>query len=342
MTDTTVMDAPAATAAGAAPQGAAPAGELAELDTAALAIRPDQTMWTPYQRAALAQMGVAQDCPNPVLATFLHTCQTRRLDPFIRQVYLIGRPNKRKGTTEYTAQTGIDGFRVIARRAADKAGIEYGYEDPVWFDRNGREHAVWLADGPPAAARCVVLRNGHRFAAVARFDAYAARWQPSGDLKNQWATMPDHMILKCAEALALRMAFPEDLGGLYTDEEMQQADNGFEPPAGAPVVTGRAEPAAAPPNPAPTAAASPEQPADPGDAVAAGVAQQFAAEAQNAPDLDTWRDIYRRAVAAGVLREPVTVGGKAGPLGVYLTARGLQLQAAARTTTTEQAGDHAA
>ncbi|MCW2899790.1 MAG: hypothetical protein JWO67_2055 [Streptosporangiaceae bacterium] len=190
----------------------------------ALAIRDDQTTFDDFQIAVLRQSGVDEDVSNAELAAFLHTCQRRQLDPFAQQIYLIGRYDKQKGRKVYKAQTSIDGFRLIARRAADRSAIDYEYEDTVWFDADGGRHEVWLSDKPPAAVKVVVVRNGRRFDATARFAAYV-QTDRNGNPSGQWRTMFDTMIAKCAEALALRKAFPEDLGGLYTAEEMGQADN---------------------------------------------------------------------------------------------------------------------
>ena len=190
----------------------------------ALALRDDQTQWDAQQIAVLEAGGIDGDVSDAELAAFLHECQRRKLDPFSRQIYLIGRYDRRKGRKVYRSQTSIDGFRLVARRSADKSGIEYSYEDTIWFDDKGGRHEVWLSPGSPAAAKVVVVRNGCRFDAVARFGAYV-QTDRDGEPQGLWKNMPDVLIAKCAEALALRKAFPEDLGGIYTEEEMAQADN---------------------------------------------------------------------------------------------------------------------
>ena len=190
----------------------------------ALALRDDQDYWDDKQLAVLHQTGIDDDVTKPELAAFLHECQRRKLDPFIRQIYLLGRWDKKKKRKVYRSQTSIDGFRLIARRAADKAHIDYGYQETIWFDPKGGRHEVWLAADPPAAVKVVVVRNGQPFDAVAKYAEYV-QVNNDGDPMGMWKSMPAGQLAKCAEALALRKAFPEDLGGLYTEEEMAQADN---------------------------------------------------------------------------------------------------------------------
>lgn len=185
--------------------------------TSALAISAGQEFWNDKQLAALRQLGL-EDIPNGDLAVFWHQCVRTGLDPFARQIYLIERQGKP------TIQTGIDGFRLIARRAVDRAGETLGYADTMWCGADGQWVDVWLPREPPAAAKVTVLRAGQPYPAIALFSEYAAT-KRDGSLTAMWASKPALMLAKCCEALALRKAFPQDLSGIYTTDEMQQSEN---------------------------------------------------------------------------------------------------------------------
>lgn len=191
----------------------------------ALTISPKQTSFTQTQVAALQHLGIDQ-ADKGDLDVFMHYCQRTGLDPFSRQIYMIGR-NVRQGNQwvkRWTIQTSIDGARLIARRVADESGAPYSTEGPFWCDAGGNWADVWLKPTPPAAAKYVVLYKGGSFTGIARFDAYKAV-NREGEVTGLWAKMADTMLAKCAEMLALRKAFPQDMSGLYVSEEMRQADN---------------------------------------------------------------------------------------------------------------------
>lgn len=180
----------------------------------ALAVSTDQSFWDERQLAALRQIGLT-NAPNGDLAVFLHYCQRTGLDPFARQIYMIERGGR------YTIQASIDGLRIVAQRSA-----EYGGQTaPMWCGTDGIWRDVWLDAEPPAAAKIGVYRLGFPEPtwSVARYDSYCPR-KRDGSPMGLWSQMPDVMLAKCAEALALRKAFPNDLSGIYVAEEMSQAD----------------------------------------------------------------------------------------------------------------------
>lgn len=194
----------------------------------ALVVTSDQKSWDKAQLAALNQIGLV-DASEGDLQVFLHYCQRTQLDPFSRQIYMIGRQSK--GQTKYTIQSSIDGLRIIAQRSGEYAG----QTAPLWCGADGVWKDVWLSSTPPVAAKIGVYRKGFVEAlyGVARLDSYAQKY--NGNLSGLWATMPDVMLAKVAEALALRKAFPNDLSGIYTADEMEQADKPNPPVAAAPV-----------------------------------------------------------------------------------------------------------
>ncbi|MFI6009102.1 phage recombination protein Bet [Streptomyces sp. NPDC051243] len=201
----------------------------------AVVLRADQVEFDARQVAALSLIspGLAQ-APRAQLALFFHFCVRSGLDPFARQIYMIGRTNWKAADNPdepektWTIQTGIDGFRTVAHRAAIKAGESISYEDTVYYDSEGNAHEVWLSKAYPAAVKVTVLRGNARFPFIARWDEFAPtyydRKQGAYVVAKMWQQMPAHMLRKCAEAGALRMAAPQDLSGVYVDEEMARAD----------------------------------------------------------------------------------------------------------------------
>lgn len=179
------------------------------------------------------------------LKLFIGQCERTGLDPFARQIYAIYRWDKNApkvggGTGDYKLgiQASIDGLRLVAERA----GTYLGQDGPFWCGQDGQWTDVWLKPDPPAAAKVIVRKLiGGQVAetpAVAKFDSYKVTFD-DGNLKGLWRSMPEVMIAKCAEALALRKAFPQELSGLYTSEEMPDAEPvapvaAVSPPAEAP------------------------------------------------------------------------------------------------------------
>jgi len=137
------------------------------------------------------------------LDVFLSGAIRYGLNPIANQVY----PQVRGKVM--TIMTGIDGFRLVA----DRSGNYAGNDDPVYDSE----------DKPTKATVSVYkIVNGERCAFTA-----SARWEQyyPGDRQGfMWKKMPHLMLGKCAESLALRKAFPAELAGLYTKEEMEQAD----------------------------------------------------------------------------------------------------------------------
>jgi phage recombination protein Bet len=153
---------------------------------------------------------IAKDATDDELKSFMWQCQRTGLDPFTRQIYFI----KEKGGRAMV-QTSIDGFRVIAERSK----MYEGQTSPQWCGPDGAWKDIWLNKEFPVASRVGVYKKGFREAlyAIAHWNEYFA--QPTFMHRK----MPALMLAKVAESLALRKAFPNEMSGIYTQEEMTES-----------------------------------------------------------------------------------------------------------------------
>lgn len=153
-----------------------------------------------------------RDMTDAQFTVFMAAARQLGLDPLARQIVPIFQGGR------MTVQTTIDGFRLIAERTRKYRG-QVG---PFWCGPDGEWKDVWLADGAPTAAKVGVKRSDfdEPMWGVARYKSYAKG--------GNWANMPDVMLAKVAESLALRKAFPAELSGAYIREEMLQAQEADE------------------------------------------------------------------------------------------------------------------
>jgi len=191
----------------------------------------------------LIRRTVAKGASDLELRMFLYVCKHTGLNPLLRQIYSIRRrewnpekynaEEKKYGDYEYkmVTQVGIDGLRLIAERT----GKYLGQIGPEWCGKDGQWKDVWIPSKDetyPTAARVGVVRRGYvdpstgkslPIWGVARWDDYSQK-KKSGDLIAMWESMGPVMIAKCAESQGLRRAFPWELAGLYTHDEMGVED----------------------------------------------------------------------------------------------------------------------
>lgn len=184
--------------------------DIVQRNAHAVGIDVGATEWNQLIREQLAP-----EITDPELVMFAEVCKRTNLEPFAapRQIYPVMRYDGRLKRKKMVIQTGIDGFRAVAERTGAYAG-----SDDAEFEG--------VIDGTdwPAIAKVTVWKivQGQRVPFTA-----SARWSefyPGDKQGNMWKRMPHVMLSKVAEAAALRKGFPQQLGSLYSDAEMGQAD----------------------------------------------------------------------------------------------------------------------
>ncbi|MEZ4389529.1 MAG: phage recombination protein Bet [Polyangiales bacterium] len=239
----------------------------------------------------------ANGASDEEFAVLMEIARARRLNPLLRQIHFVHRWDGEKGRQVWSAQVSIDGLRAIAERTGRYAG----QDEPEFVENpDGTiklcKVRVWRSDWPRPA---VGIAYWNEYVQSIR-DRQTGRQRPVA----LWGRMPRTMLAKCAEALALRRAFPEDVGGLYTPDEMGQAQNeaphlAAVPTRGAQVVHARPVPT---PRALPTTVEAPkekapdEAPAEKlkAERVAEAVIPTEVVQAERVPRVskDPWLDFY--------------------------------------------------
>ena len=173
----------------------------------------------------LIKKTIAKGASDDELRLFIQVCKGAQLNPFLKQVHLVPRWDNKEGKEVRAIQVSIDGFRSIA----ESSGHYAGNDDPVYEGDQEIQHDAWenkkqiqkkLTVPTKATVTIYKIVDGQRypFTATARWSEY----YPGGKVGFQWHIRPYLMLGKCAEALALRKAFPKLLSGMYAQEEMDR------------------------------------------------------------------------------------------------------------------------
>lgn len=171
---------------------------------------------------------IARDLSDEQFALFAELIRATGLNPLQNQLHAVTRWDRKTGKKRVVFITGIDGLRLIAARSGSFEG-EVG---PYWAGPDGTWKDVWIEKAPPAAAKVGVWRKGFREPVwgIAHYNEFVQRFE--GKPTPTWSDMPALMLAKCAEAQALRKAFPAETSGLYVPEEggaMDIIDSGTPP-----------------------------------------------------------------------------------------------------------------
>lgn len=176
--------------------------------------------------------GDAANVTDQEVMMFLTLCKYQHLNPFLREAYLV-----KYGSSPATIVTGKDTFTKRASRNPNYLGKQAGIivYNPASGDIEQREGTFRLPNEEIVGgwAKVFIKDREPEFNTVS-FEEYAGR-KKDGTLNNQWATKPATMIRKVALVQALREAFPDDFGAMYSPEEMGEV-NEYVPEEDTPVI----------------------------------------------------------------------------------------------------------
>ena len=177
------------------------------------------------------------------IKAYMRLCQAQRLNPFTKDAYIV-----KYGSSPATVIAGKETFTKRAQRNPRFRGYTAGIT-VIGTDGglHRREGSMLLAGETIIGGWCRVCIEGYD---APMYDEVSFAEYNTG--KSNWVKIPATMIRKVAICYALREAFPEDLGGLYGSEEIDQARQEGQQPSECPAPIAEEGP-----QPAPRAEAAP-------------------------------------------------------------------------------------
>jgi phage recombination protein Bet len=212
----------------------------------------------PAQIALIQRMN--PDCNADEFNQFMHVSASLGLDPLKKQIYAFVFNKDKADKRRMSIVVGIDGFRAVANRSGnyrpDDRAPRITYDESAANPLTNplgivsaevtvykRVHSEWWPT--------VAIAYWDEFAPIVTgsADAEDYEWIDTGETwpdtgkpkkrkqlkagresapmldphKDNWRKMPRVMISKCAEAQAIRRAWPEDLSSVYEDSEIDRA-----------------------------------------------------------------------------------------------------------------------
>lgn len=174
------------------------------------------------ERVALLTRTIAKGATKDELLMFINVCRGLGLSPFLNHIHMVKRWDTKEGREVASIQVGIDGFRSIAESTGAYAGNtdpEFGEpKDITYKPKQGPEQTISVPSSAKVIVTKIVQGSPYKFTATARWDEF----YPGDKQGFMWRDKPHVMLGKCAEAQALRKAFPKVLSGVYAPEELER------------------------------------------------------------------------------------------------------------------------
>lgn len=172
---------------------------------------PTKEVIIPLSQEKIIRDVYAKGLDDGEFEVFKMICRRTHLDPTRKQIVAVKRWDANLKREVMTPQTTIDGYRAIGNRSGTCAGVKTVFH--------------YAPDGSVEGATTIikkVLASG----VVAEFEGYAkmSEYIPTEKMAFMYKQKPHVMIGKCSEALAWRRAYPEDMSGIYVEEELMMTD----------------------------------------------------------------------------------------------------------------------